>query len=119
MDSKNIYNSYLHYENKIEWEMNGEREWIYLGSETEFNEDEVAESINTFFEEYELYLITDRHSSSLIEKNKAIKNVKELSKEYGPVLTNTDFSKMMEFHRIIMGFYRVRIMRKGQRKNLD
>lgn len=107
MDSKNTYISYQHYLKAIKWEMHGDSEWIYIGAEEEFNEERVGELIRTFFEETELYLITDRHNSSHIEKNLATAKIKKFIVP-APALANKDFSKIMEF--IGIG-----IVRKGQR----
>jgi hypothetical protein len=107
MDSKNIFISYQHYFKAIEWERHGESEWIYVGTGEEFNDEKAGELIRTFFEESELYLITDRHNSCHIEKGLATAKIKKFMVP-APALANKDFSKIMEF--IGIG-----IVRKGQR----
>ena len=62
-----------------------------------------------FLKKMNCYLITDRHNSFLIQKNKAITKVMEFIKEYTPTLANRDFSKIIEFDKI-------GIVRKGIRK---
>ena len=111
MDSKNIYISYQHYSNDIKWERHGESEWMYIGAEEDFKEEKAVKLINTFFTESELYFITDRHNSFLIEKDDVIAKVKEYLTDYRTALANKDFSKIVEFDKI-------GILRKGQRKNL-
>ena len=107
MDSKNIYISYQHYFKAITWEKHGDSEWIYVGAEEDFNEEKVGELIRTFFEESELYLITDRHNSCHIEKSLATAKIRNFMVP-APALANKGFSKIMEF--IGIG-----IVRKGQR----
>lgn len=109
MDSKNIYISYQHYSNEVEWEMHEESEWIYFGAKEEFKKEKAIELIYSFFEESELYFITDRRSSILIEKNIGIEKIMEAIDEYDPALANVDFSKIMEFDKI-------GVVRKGLRK---
>jgi len=111
MDAKNIYIAYQHYSSGIKWEMNGESEWIYLGTAEEFKEERVVELINSFFEEDELYLITDRNTSTLIKKKEATEKVKKLLTDHNPVLANSSFSKIMEFNKI-------GVVRKGQRRSV-
>jgi len=110
MDSKNIHISYLHNANYIEWEMNNGSEWIYIGTDEKFEKDKVTELINSFFEEEKLYLITDRHSSCLIEKNQAVDNMLQAINEYNPALSSTDFRKVIELNKI-------GVLRKGHRKD--
>ncbi len=100
MDSKNIFISYQHYSNNIKWEKYGESEWIYIGAEEDFKEDKALELINTFFTESELYFITDKRNSFLIEKDKTIVKIKEFLTDYRIALTNKNFSKMVEFDKI-------------------
>ncbi|GEO02521.1 hypothetical protein AAE02nite_01850 [Adhaeribacter aerolatus] len=110
MDSKNIYISYQHYSNEIEWEMHEDSEWIYVGADDEFKKEKATELIDSFFEESAIYFITDRRNSALIEKNTAISKIMEAIEEFDPALANADFSKIMEFDKI-------GVVRKGKRIN--
>ena len=109
LDSKNINISFKRYSNDINWVMCGESEWIYVGAEEELDEAKITKLLNSFFEESELYLITDRHNSLLIQKEEAVTKVLEFINKHNPALANTDFSKIMEFNKI-------GVVRLGNRK---
>jgi len=109
MDSKNIYISYQHYSNYIKWEMHGDSEWIYVGTDGELKKEKVIELINNFFTDSDLNFIPDRHNSSVIDKSMALEKIVNAIEESDPALASTDFRKIMEFGKI-------GIVRKGQRK---
>ncbi len=101
MDSKNIYITCQRMIEKISWE-NGDniKEWRYVGKDDDFKDNENQSFINSFFEDKELYLIIGRHDSLRIPIKESALQVKNNLSEQHIVLSNKDFSRMIEFSTI-------------------
>ena len=79
MDSKNIFIACSVMLRKAEWEKpKNQNEWSFVGDGDGFQVDNVQCNIETFFDEENLYLVTDRHKSKEIKKMNAAKEVKTL-----------------------------------------
>ena len=77
-----------------------DNEWSFVGEGNDFREQEVAEFIESFFAESDVYIVKDRHNSFLISLSEAPKKVKELLKDKDVILCDLSFKKMIEFNYI-------------------
>lgn len=100
MDSKNIHIACYHMKGKILWDRSSGNEWSFVGEGQDFKEHEVNNSISSFFNENDIYLVVDRHNSFLIRRDEAAKAVRSLLSDQNITLCNQSFSRMIEFHYI-------------------
>lgn len=108
VDSKTIYIASRSYLPKVKWEKQNGKEWIYIGVNQDFNEEEVSKLIHSTFNEKEVYIVTDRHKSSGSSITDAIGAVKERLQEENHLLWDLTFDTVIEFGSI-------GVARKGKR----
>ena len=100
LDARNIFTACRRMKSKVDWERQSDSEWLFVGKDADFREDEVEKLIQSFFEDAEVYLVIDRHNSFPIQLNKSAEKVRELLNERGITLCNFAFNKIMEFNPI-------------------
>ena len=86
---------------KAEWEKgNNGNEWSFIGDGEGFQLEIAQRSINNYFTEEELYLVTDRNKSKEIKKENAASEVKSLLKDQDVTLCNKEFKRFIVFNHI-------------------
>lgn len=105
MDSKNIFLAANHMKGKIDWNKQNDNEWSYVGDKNNFQNDQVMEFINQYFEEAELYFVIDRHNAYSIPKEQATIELQNRVKNRDAIVCNHSFTRMIEFNHIGVARY--------------
>ncbi len=100
MDAKNIFIACNRYAGRIKWVVILGNEWNYIGVGDDYNEAKVNKFISNFFEDPEIYLVVDRHNSSLIQTTNAAQLIRQLLTRNNVTICNKDFTKMILFNSI-------------------
>ena len=94
---------------KAIWDKSGESEWVHFGTGNDVNIKMVANIIDQFFIDTNLYLVTNRKESSEINKNEIQESILSLLGTKDFIIWDKKFERVIEFNHI-------GICRQGQAK---
>ncbi|MBO9615125.1 MAG: hypothetical protein J7619_20640 [Dyadobacter sp.] len=99
MDSKNLFIKSSTYFRLITWQRQNGEEWIYIGTETDFDSARAADLVSVL-EGDEIYFVTDRHESKRVVKEDLIGSLRERIAVGNFILWDLSFDAVVEFNRI-------------------
>ncbi len=101
MDSKMIYAACHHNVTKINWEILENDIWVYCGVDEDFEDIKAKDLIINFFTDPNIFIVVDRKNSFEITTELAIQTIKKyFNKDTEVILSNKEFTKMVEFNKI-------------------
>ncbi|OMP74988.1 MULTISPECIES: hypothetical protein [unclassified Chitinophaga] len=101
MDAKNIFIACNHNLNKINWEIvDGGSEWRYIGVGVDYQVEKVRQLLRTYFNNPELYLVTNRSNAYTISLDKVAETIEQVLESSDVIVSEIDFTTMAVFNRI-------------------
>jgi len=106
MDSKNIFIASNRFLQNVSWENSGtESEWKYCGLNEKIKSQTLESEMFSFFNCNELYLITNRNDSRIINLSECIEFLSKNLEKYEITFSNISFTAFMVFNKI--GVYKL------------
>ena len=104
MDSKNLFIKSSTYCRLVTWQKKEGEEWSYIGTERDFDL-VMASKLLSVLEGEQIYFVTDRHESKLVEKKNLLDSLKERIVSGNFILWNLSFEVVVEFNQIGVARY--------------
>jgi hypothetical protein len=99
MDSKNLFIKSNTYFRLVTWQKQDGEEWSYIGTERDFDLVRASKLISVL-EGEQIYFVTDRHESKLVEKRDLLGSLKDKVVAGNFILWDLSFEAVVEFNRI-------------------